>query len=88
MGNHFRILHFVMVQFASKLSQEQRRILVCFNGVFILMFSASIYKIFNFSRTAEKKKTSTTMRSDNAAVSGSIADRSNFMYDCKQCRCV
>ena len=24
------------------------------------------------------------MRSDNAAVSGSIADRSNFMSDCKQ----
>ena len=26
----------------------------------------------------------TTMRSDNAVVSGSIADRSNFMSDCKQ----
>ena len=28
--------------------------------------------------------TTTTMRSDNAAVFGSIADRSNFMSDCKQ----
>ena len=26
----------------------------------------------------------TTIRSDNAVVSGSIADRSNFMSDCKQ----
>ena len=38
--------------------------------------------IFNFSRTAEKREPS--MRSDNAVVSGSIADRSNFMSDCKQ----
>ena len=30
------------------------------------------------------KKKTTTMRSDNAAVSESIADRSNFMSDCKQ----
>ena len=45
------------------------------------MFCESISKIFNFSRTAKKK---TTMRSDNALVSGSIADRSNFMSDCKQ----
>ena len=45
------------------------------------MFCESISKIFNFSRTAEKR---TTMRSDNAAVSGSIADRSNFMSDCEQ----
>ena len=29
-----------------------------------------------------KKKT--TVRSDNAVVSGSLADRSNFMSDCKQ----
>ena len=35
---------------------EQRRILACFNGVFALMFCESISKIFNFSRTAEKKK--------------------------------
>ena len=60
---------------------EQRRISACFNGVFALMFCESISKIFNFSRTAEKKK-KTTMRSDNAAVSGWIADRSNFMSDC------
>ena len=46
------------------------------------MFCESISKIFNFSCTAEKKKK--TMRSDNAAVSGSIADRSNFMSDWKQ----
>ena len=59
-------------------------ILACFNGVFTLMFCASISKIFNFSRTAEKKKKTTTMRSDNVAVSGSIADRSNFMSDCEQ----
>ena len=47
------------------------------------MFCESMSKIFNFSRTAEKR---TTMRSDNAAVSGSIAHRSNFMSDlsCKQ----
>ena len=45
------------------------------------MFCESISKIFNFSRTVEKR---TTMRSDNAYVSGSIADRSNFMSDCKQ----
>ena len=45
------------------------------------MFCESISKIFNFSRTAEKK---TTMRSDNTAVSGSIADHSNFMFNCKQ----
>ena len=46
------------------------------------MFCESISKIFNFSRTGKKKK---TMRSDNAVgVSGSIADRSNFMSDCKQ----
>ena len=45
------------------------------------MFCESISKIFNFSRTAKKK---TIMRSDNALVSGSIADRSNFMSDCKQ----
>ena len=45
------------------------------------MFCESISKIFNFSRTSEKI---TTMRSDNAAASGSIADRSNFMSDCKQ----
>ena len=45
------------------------------------MFCESISKIFNFSRTAEKKP---TVRSDNAAVSGSIADRSNFMSYCKQ----
>ena len=45
------------------------------------MFCESISKIFNFSRTAKKK---TTMRSDNALVSGSIADHSNFMSDCKQ----
>ena len=44
------------------------------------MFCESIFKIFNFSRAAKK----TTMRSDNAVVSGSIADRSNFMSDCKQ----
>ena len=47
------------------------------------MFCESISKIFNFSRTAEKKR-KTTVRSDNAVVSGSIADRSNFMSDCKQ----
>ena len=45
------------------------------------MFCESISKIFNFSRSAEKK---TTMRSGNAVVSGSIADRSNFMSECKQ----
>ena len=46
------------------------------------MFCESISKIFNFSRTAKKK---TTMRSDNAVgVSGSIADRTYFMSDCKQ----
>ena len=45
------------------------------------MFCESISKIFNFSRTAKKA----TMRSDNAVgVSGSIADRSNFMSDYKQ----
>ena len=32
----------------------------------------------------QKNKNKTTMRSDNAAVSGSIADRSNFMSDCRQ----
>ena len=50
------------------------------------MFCKSIFKIFNFSRAGEKKTTTTTttMRSDNAAVFGSIADRSNFMSDCKQ----
>ena len=32
----------------------------------------------------KKKTTTTTMRSDNAAVSGSIADRFNFMSDCEQ----
>ena len=47
------------------------------------MFCESISEIFNFSRTAEKIK-KPTVRSDNAAVSGSIADRSNFTYDCKQ----
>ena len=62
-------------------SRKQRRILACFNGVFTLMFCESISKIFNYSRTAETK---TTVRSDNAAVSGSIADRSNFMSDGKQ----
>ena len=46
-----------------------------------LVCSESISKMFHFSRTAEKKP---TVRSDNAAVSGSIADRSNFMSDCKQ----
>ena len=46
------------------------------------MFCESISKIFNFSRTAKKKKK--IMRSDNAVVSGSIADRSNFMSHCKQ----
>ena len=30
------------------------------------------------------KKKKTTMQSDNAVVSGSIADRSNFMSDYKQ----
>ena len=44
------------------------------------MFCESISKIFNFSRSAEKKQ----LRSDNAVVSGSIADRSNFMSECKQ----
>ena len=71
------------IQLARRLSQKQREILACFNGVFTLMFCESISKIFNFSRTAEKKKT-TTILSDNADVSGSIADRSNFMSDCKQ----
>ena len=32
----------------------------------------------------KQKKKKTTMQSDNAAVSGSIADPSNFMSDCKQ----
>ena len=44
------------IQFARRLSQKQRRILACFNGVFTLMFSESISKIFNFSHTAEKKQ--------------------------------
>ena len=44
------------IQFARRLSRKQRRILACFNGVFTLMFCESISKIFNFSRTAEKKK--------------------------------
>ena len=70
------------IQFARRLSQRQRRILACFNGVLTLMFCESISKIFNFSLTAETKKT--TMQSDNAAVSGLIADPSNFMSDCKQ----
>ena len=48
---------------------------------FTLMFREYISKIYNFSRTAGKKA---TMRRDNAAVSGSIADPSNFMSDCKQ----
>ena len=70
------------MQFARRLSQKQRRIFACFNGVFTHMFCESISKIFNFSSTTGKKS---TMRSDNAAVSGSIADRSNFMEsDCKQ----
>ena len=69
------------IQFARRLSQKQRRILACFYGVFTRIFCESISKIFNFSRTAEKR---TTARSDNAAVSGSIADRSSFMSDCKQ----
>ena len=69
------------IQFARRLSRKQQRILACFNGVFTLMFCESSSKIFNFSCTAEKK---TTVRSGNAAVSGSIADSSNFMSDCKQ----
>ena len=48
---------------------------------FTLMFCEYISKIYNFSRTAGKKA---TMRRDNATVSGSIADPSNFMSDCKQ----
>ena len=47
------------------------------------MFCESISKIFNFSRSAEKKKQLCEL-SDNAVVSGSIADRSNFMSECKQ----
>ena len=43
------------IQFARRLSRKQRRILACFNGVFTLMFCESSSKIFNFSRTAEKK---------------------------------
>ena len=49
--------------------------------MFTRVFCESISKIFNFSRTAEKE---TAMGSDNAAISGLIADRSNFMSDCKQ----
>ena len=69
------------IQLASKLSQKQRRILACFNNVFNLVLCESISKMFYFSRTAKKK---TSMRSNNAAVSGSIAARLNFMSDCKQ----
>ena len=46
------------------------------------MFCESISKIFMILAVQLKKKT--TVRSDNAAVSGSIADRSNVTSDCKQ----
>ena len=44
------------------------------------MFCESISKYLILAVQLKK----TTMRSDNAVVSGSIADRSNFMFDCKQ----
>ena len=51
--------------------------------MFTLKFCESISKIFNFSRTAKKKQLCEAT-TDAVGVSGSIADRSNFMSDCKQ----
>ena len=47
-----------------------------------LICSVNLFPKYLISAVQLKKKTA--MRSDNAAVSGSIADRSNFMPDCKQ----
>ena len=44
------------------------------------MYCEFISKILNFSRQLKKR----TMLNDKADVSGSIANRSNFMSDCKQ----
>ena len=46
-----------------------------------LLCSVNLFPKYLISAVQLKKK---VMRSDNAAVSGSIADRSNFMSDCKQ----
>ena len=46
-----------------------------------LLCSVTLFSIYLILAVQLKK---TTMRSDNAVVSGSIADRSSFMSDCKQ----
>ena len=48
-----------------------------------LLCSVNLFPKYLILAVQLKKKT-TTVRSDNAVVSGSIADRSNFMSDCKQ----
>ena len=47
-----------------------------------LLCSVNLFLKYLILAVQLKKKT--TMRSDNAVVSGSIADRSNFMSECKQ----
>ena len=49
-----------------------------------LLCSVNLFPKYLILAVQLKKKTTATMRSDNAAVSGSIAARSNFMSDCKQ----
>ena len=46
-----------------------------------LICTVNLFPKYLISAVQLKKK---TMLSDNAGVSGSIADRSNFMSDCKQ----
>ena len=48
-----------------------------------LLCSVNLFPKYLILAVQLKKKT-TTMRSDNAAVSGSISDCSNSMSDCKQ----
>ena len=47
-----------------------------------LLCSVNLFPKYLILAVQLKKKT--TMRSDNAVVSGSITDRSNFMSECKQ----
>ena len=50
----------------------------------VCSFLCSLHLFPKYLILAVQLKKKSTMRSDNPAVSGSIADRSNFMSDCKQ----
>ena len=81
LGNYFRILHFALDSVCLEGFLKSSEGFYPTSMLCSLLCSVNLFPKY-FILAVQLKKTA--MRSDNAAVSGSIADCSNFMSVCKQ----